>query len=121
VALANSAGATAFVSLHANALSMARPDVNGVETFYFDGAGNAGYSLAASLQARMMAVSSGSPNRGVKAGRFFVIRRAVMPAALVEMGFVTGDIDAARLGNANFRRSMALAIAAGILDFLGGR
>jgi N-acetylmuramoyl-L-alanine amidase len=57
----------------------------------------------------------------VKAGRFFVIRRAVMPAALVEMGFVTGDIDAPRLGNANFRRSMALAIAAGILDFLGGR
>jgi N-acetylmuramoyl-L-alanine amidase len=121
VALANSSRATAFVSLHANALSMARPDVNGVETFYFDGAGNAGYSLAASLQARMMAVSAGTPNRGVKAGRFFVIRRAVMPAALVEMGFVTGDIDAPRLGNANFRRSMALAIAAGILDFLGGR
>ncbi|MFM8662010.1 MAG: N-acetylmuramoyl-L-alanine amidase [Cyanobium sp.] len=121
VSLANRSGADLFVSLHANALSMARPDVNGVETFYFDGAGNAGYSLAASLQARMMAVSSGSPNRGVKAGRFFVIRRAVMPAALVEMGFVTGDIDAPRLGNATFRRSMALALAAGILDFLGGR
>jgi N-acetylmuramoyl-L-alanine amidase len=50
-----------------------------------------------------------------------VIRRAVMPAALVEMGFVTGEIDAPRLANANFRRSMALAIAAGILDYLGGR
>jgi N-acetylmuramoyl-L-alanine amidase len=121
VALANRSNATAFVSLHANALSMARPDVNGVETFFFDGAGNSSRSLAAALQARMMAVSAGSPNRGVKPGRFFVIRRAVMPAALLEMGFVTGDIDAPRLANANFRRSMALAIAAGILDYLGGR
>ncbi|QVL51695.1 MAG: N-acetylmuramoyl-L-alanine amidase [Cyanobium sp. M30B3] len=121
VAMANRARATAFVSIHANALSMARPDVNGVETFFFDGAGTPARSLASALQARMMAVSSGTPNRGVKPGRFFVIRRAVMPAALLEMGFVTGDIDAPRLGNANFRRTMALAIAAGILDFLGGR
>jgi N-acetylmuramoyl-L-alanine amidase len=120
VALANRSGATVFVSLHANALSMARPDVNGVETFYFEGSGQSS-RLASALQARMMAISSGSPNRGVKPGRFFVIRRAVMPAALVEMGFVTGEIDAPRLANANFRRSMALAIAAGILDYLGGR
>jgi N-acetylmuramoyl-L-alanine amidase len=120
VALANRSGATVFVSLHANALSMARPDVNGVETFYFEGSGQSS-RLASALQARMMAISTGSPNRGVKPGRFFVIRRAVMPAALVEMGFVTGEIDAPRLANANFRRSMALAIAAGILDYLGGR
>jgi len=121
VALANSAGATAFVSLHANALSMARPDVNGVETFYFDGAGNAGYSPAASLQARMMAVSSGSPNHTHRRAAFVVLKAPDVPAALVEMGFVTGDIDSPRLGNATFRRSMALALAAGILDFLGGR
>jgi N-acetylmuramoyl-L-alanine amidase len=121
VAMANSARATAFVSLHANALSMARPDVNGVETFFFEGAGNASRSLASALQEQMMAVSPGSPNRGVKTGRFFVIRRAAMPAALLEMGFVTGEIDAPRLANAEFRRRMALAIAAGILDFLGGR
>jgi N-acetylmuramoyl-L-alanine amidase len=37
------------------------------------------------------------------------------------MGFVTGAIDAPRLANPDFRRRMALAIAAGILDFLGGR
>jgi len=121
VALANRSGSQAFVSSHANALSMARPDVNGVETFFFDGAGIASRSLASALQARMMAVSPGTPNRGVKPGRFFVIRRAVMPSALVEMGFVTGGIDAPRLANADFRRSMALAIAAGILDYLGGR
>ena len=121
VAMANSAGATVFVSLHANALSMARPDVNGVETFFFSGGSGGSQALAASLQQRLMAVSPGTPDRGVKAGRFFVIRRSVMPSALVEMGFVTGAIDAPRLASPDFRRNLAQAIAAGILDYLGGR
>lgn len=120
VSMANRSGATAFVSIHANALSMARPDVNGIETFYFPSSSGS-QSLASALQGRMMSISQGSPNRGVKQGRFFVIRRTVMPSALVEMGFLTGAIDAPRLANADFRRRMALAIAAGILDFLGGR
>jgi N-acetylmuramoyl-L-alanine amidase len=121
VTMANRAGANAFLSIHANALSMARPDVNGVETFYFSGGAGGSAALASALQSRMMAISARSPNRGVKAGRFFVIRRTVMPAALVEMGFVTGAIDAPRLANPDFRRRMALALAAGILDYLGGR
>ncbi|MEB3319671.1 MAG: N-acetylmuramoyl-L-alanine amidase [Cyanobium sp.] len=120
VAMANSAGATAFVSLHANALSLARPDVNGVETFYFAGGSTGSQSLATAIQQRLMAVSPGTPDRGVKAGRFFVIRRTVMPSALVEMGFVTGAIDAPRLASPEFRRRLAQAIAAGILDHLGG-
>ncbi|EDY38659.1 cell wall hydrolase/autolysin [Cyanobium sp. PCC 7001] len=119
VALANRVGADVFVSVHANALSMARPDVNGIETFYF----SSGLSrrLAGSLQGQMLAVSPGSPNRGVKQGRFFVIRRTVMPSALVEMGFVTGALDAPRLADPAHRRRLALALATGILQYLGGR
>ena len=116
VSLANRVGATAFVSIHANALSMRRPDVNGIETFYFSDPRSA--RLATYLQQQMMNVSTGSPNRGVRRGRFFVIRRTAMPAALVEMGFVTGAIDAPRLARPDHRRRMALAIAAGILDYL---
>lgn len=121
VALANRSGADAFVSVHANALSMARPDVNGIETFYFEGAGSRARSLATALQEQMLAISPGTPDRGVRTGRFFVIRRTTMPSALVEMGFVTGMVDAPRLANANYRRRMALALAAGILQFLQGR
>ena len=69
----------------------------------------------------MLSVSPGSPNRGVKAGRFFVIRRTVMPSALVEMGFVTGALDSRRLASPAHRRRLALAIATGILQYLGGR
>jgi N-acetylmuramoyl-L-alanine amidase len=118
VSLANSSGADLFVSVHANALSMARPDVNGIETFYFEGAGASARRLAAALQQQMVAISPGSPDRGVRTGRFFVIRRTVMPSALVEMGFLTGAIDSRRLADASFRRRMALALSAGVLNAL---
>lgn len=49
-----------------------------------------------------------------------MIRRTTMPSSLVEMGFVTGRLDAARLQQPDFRRRMALALAAAILDYLGG-
>ena len=118
VSIANRVGANAFVSIHANAISMARPDVNGIETFYYSDRRSA--RLAAHLQQQMLNVSPGSPNRGVKRGRFFVIRRTTMPAALIEMGFVTGNIDSPRLASSAHRRRLALAIANGILDYLKG-
>jgi N-acetylmuramoyl-L-alanine amidase len=120
VSLANNSGADAYVSLHANALSMGRPDVNGIESFYFAGAGTSARSrqLSESLQQQMMAISSGTPDRGVRTARFFVIRRTTMPSSLIEMGFVTGRVDAARLADPDYRRRMALALAAGILDYL---
>ncbi|NQV10335.1 MAG: N-acetylmuramoyl-L-alanine amidase [Cyanobacteria bacterium] len=118
VSLANSSRAHAFVSIHANALSMARPDVNGIETFYFQS--SLSKALASSVQREVVGVSPGSPNRGVKPGRFFVIRRTVMPAALVETGFLTGNLDSPRLATASHRSQLANAIARGILNYLGG-
>ncbi|MFN5195370.1 MAG: N-acetylmuramoyl-L-alanine amidase, partial [Cyanobacteriota bacterium] len=60
------------------------------------------------------------PDRGARPGRFFVIRRTVMPSALTEMGFVTGEIDAPRLADPEFRRRLAVAVASGILNYLNG-
>jgi N-acetylmuramoyl-L-alanine amidase len=116
VALANNSGADLFLSIHANALSMSRPDVNGIETFYFQGGRSKAFAEA--IQAQMLVVSPGSPDRGARSGRFFVIRRTVMPAALAEMGFVTGQLDSPRLADPSFRRRMAVAIAGGILNYL---
>ena len=118
VSLANRLGATAFVSIHANAISMSRPEVNGIETFYFSDPRSA--RLAAHIQQQVLNVSPGSPNRGVRRGRFFVIRRTTMPSALVETGFVTGNVDSPRLATASHRRRLALAIATGILEYLQG-
>ncbi len=116
VALANGSGADLFVSLHANALTMERPDVNGIETFFFEG-GRSSY-LARIMQDRLLAVSPGTPDRGARPGRFFVIRRTVMPSVLAEIGFVTGEIDAPRLADPSFRRRLAEAVAGAILSYL---
>jgi N-acetylmuramoyl-L-alanine amidase len=116
VALANTSGAQLFVSLHANALSLDRPDVNGIETFYFEG--GASTRLAQLVQQYLMSVSPDTPDRGARPGRFFVIRRTVMPSVLAEMGFVTGEIDAPRLSDASFRRRLAPAISGAILTYL---
>jgi len=116
VELANRSQADLFVSLHANALTMERPDVNGIETFYYEG--GLSYGLANALQQSLMAISPGTPDRGARPGRFFVIRRTVMPSVLTEMGFVTGEIDAPRLASRPYRRQLAQALAAGILSFL---
>ena len=116
VALANNSRADLFLSIHANALSLARPDVNGIETFYFETSRSR--ALAQTVQEQMLAISPGSPDRGARPGRFFVIRRTVMPSALAEMGFVTGSLDAPRLADPAFRRRMAIAIANGLLRYL---
>ncbi len=115
-ALANSSGADLFLSIHANALTMARPDVNGIETFYFESA--RARALAQAVQDEVLAVSPGSPDRGARTARFYVIRRTVMPSALVEMGFVTGQLDSPRLADAAHRRRLALAISRGLLNVL---
>jgi len=118
VLIANQLRANAFVSIHANASSRNWEDVNGIETFFFSGL--RGNQLASEIQQQVLNVSPRSPNRGVRKGRFFVIRRTIMPAVLVETGFVTGRLDAPRLAKASHRRQLAFAIATGILKYLQG-
>lgn len=114
VDIAERARANVFVSIHANSISLSRPDVNGIESYY---ASDTGRQLAASLQASMLA-ATGMHDRGVKQARFYVIRRTSMPAALVEVGFVTGAQDYPKLVDAAWRETMANAIARGILQYL---
>ncbi len=117
VSIAERARANAFVSIHANAISMARPDVNGLETYYAPGKSS---RLAAAIQNSILS-SLNIRDRGVRAARFYVIRNTSMDAALVETGFVTGAEDAANFQNPAWRTQMAQAIARGILNFLQGR
>ncbi len=116
VSLANRANADIFVSIHANASRGKRRDVNGLETFYYRGW--RGRLLARRIQKQILKVSPGSPDRGVKQGRFYVIKNTKMPAVLVEIGFLTGRLDARRLEKSIHRKRIAYAIAKGILEYL---
>ncbi|MEM8640346.1 MAG: N-acetylmuramoyl-L-alanine amidase [Cyanobacteria bacterium P01_G01_bin.54] len=111
--MSNRARADLFVSIHANAISLSRPDVNGVETYYY----TSGRRLAETVQRQILnEISIGS--RGVKRARFYVLRHTSAPSILVEVGFVTGAQDAPRLADPVFRDQMARAIAHGILIYI---
>ncbi len=114
VQIAERANATIFVSIHANAISLSRPDVNGLETFY---ASDAGQRLANTVHSTVLN-AMGLRDRRVRSARFYVIRQTSMPAILVETGFVTGAEDAPNLADPDWRSRMARAIAQGILIHL---
>ena len=116
VLIANTTDADIFVSIHANASRGKRRDINGLETFYY--AGWRGRLLAKNIQKQILKVSPGSPDRGVRQGRYFVIKNTSMPAVLVEIGFLTGRLDARRLENSIHRQRIAYAITKGILTYL---
>jgi N-acetylmuramoyl-L-alanine amidase len=112
--LANRVNADLFVSIHANAISMSRPDVNGLETFYYE----TGRQLAEYIQSSMLESFPTMNDRRVRQARFYVLRNTAMPAALVEVGFVTGNYDSRILADPAQRSRMAQAIARGILKYV---
>ncbi len=113
VDIAERVNATVFVSIHANAISMSRPDINGLETFYFD----SGLGLAQSIHSSVLQ-ATGTRDRRIRQARFYVIRKTSMPSVLVETGFVTGAEDAPRLATPGYRRQVAEGIARGIIQYL---
>jgi N-acetylmuramoyl-L-alanine amidase len=113
---AEQANATLFVSIHANAIDMSRPDVNGTSTYYF----SSGVGLAETVQDSIVQ-ATGQTDRGIHTARFYVLRKTSMPSILVETAFVTGDSDAKNLADAGWRSRMATAIANGVLQYLQGR
>jgi len=72
--------------------------------------------LAGNVQARLSS-AAGSPDRGVKTARFYVIERTRMPAVLVETGFLSNRREKERLDSLSHRERVAEAISEGILDY----
>jgi len=72
--------------------------------------------LAELIQDDLAEVHPG-PNRGVKQGPFAVITNALMPAVLVEVGFVTNPEEERLLNGKEFQADAAQAIANAIREF----
>ena len=113
VVQAQEANASIFVSIHANAISISRPEVNGLETYYYQSGQRLAQSIHNSILRRLSI-----RDRGVRQARFYVLRKTSMPAVLVEVGFVTGQDDSRNLSNPSYRQNMAEAIADGIIQYL---
>ena len=129
----------AFVSIHYNSAS---PEARGLETYCLSPRGAASTSsayltrsdiqklpgndydaqnilLASMVHSEIIRLNpgDGSADRGVKRARFVVIKQNVLPAILVEGGFVSNRMEAARVNQASYRQSLAEAIARGVIRF----
>ena len=112
--MANAWGAELFVSIHCNAVD--NPQANGTETIFFRVQTRA-EQLAKDIQAALVA-ANGLRNRGVKPMNLAVLRLTRMPAALVELAFISNPHEANLLSQRSFRETCARGIAEGIRRYV---
>jgi N-acetylmuramoyl-L-alanine amidase len=73
-------------------------------------------AMLATKIADAYALASGLKRRRVDTANFQVLRDTAMPAALIELGFLTNKTDCALLKEPAFQDKTALGIAFGILE-----
>ena len=111
--VANRSGAAVFVSLHCNAA--VNTEAHGTETYHLEGS-SAGRVLATQIHRRL--VTLGLRDRGLRTAGHYVLKHTRMPAALVEVAFITHPAEEAKLASAGFQNAAAEAIAEGIRAYL---
>jgi N-acetylmuramoyl-L-alanine amidase len=136
--LAKKRSADLFVSLHFNAAPSSASTVQGAEVYCLTPAGapssnaqgegaGAGWFAGNRLNEKNMflayqvqkslAKNLGAEDRGVHRARFAVLRDAVMPAVLIEGGFMSHPAEGRKIFDAAYRREMAKAIVEGLLAY----
>lgn len=108
-AIANKAGKSVFVSIHYNATR--DRSISGMEVFYRSSRGK----VLASKILRWMDVELKGIKRGIYYSDFKVLRGTLMPAVLVECGYLSNRTESRRCGTAAHRQEVAEAIAKGII------
>ncbi len=107
-------GADVFVSIHCDAFSS--PEASGTSTFIY-GRSPEDYKLGQALQAGMIR-RGGRKDRGVRKANFYVVKHSPVPAALVELAFITNYKEEMLLCSDGFQQDMAVGIAEGLAEFL---
>lgn len=102
--------ARVFISVHANASSS--PMATGIETFANSSVPES-ERLASCILEEMIAIS-GERNRGVKDYNLHITRESLMPATLVELGFVTSPADLKKLRDLNHLEKLAEGLVLGV-------
>jgi N-acetylmuramoyl-L-alanine amidase len=73
--------------------------------------------LAELLQDELQAGRSEDRNRGIKQAPFRVLMGATMPAALIEVGFITNPDEERRLGSSDYQDQLANAIYRAVVKY----
>lgn len=112
---ANKRNAKVFVSIHCNASENHKG--NGIETYYTEQKGLKDKLLAEMIQSAVMEQTD-ALDRGIKTADYTVIVRTNMPAALIEVGFLTDEAEKEMLQGKEYQQKLAKGIAEGIRRYL---
>lgn len=116
--LAEESGADLFVSIHLNSLEGDSDTTRGFEVWYDGRRGDGSNTLAQDIADEMDKVLD-ARNRGIKESRnLVVLNRSIMPAVLVECGFITSETERAMLFDPEYQEKLAEGIFNGIQKFL---
>lgn len=118
--LANDLDSHIFVSVHFNCAENKK--AKGIEVFYFDDESNLkrkerSKKLAKLTLDKVIAFTE-TKSRGVKTGDYRVIKKTVMPAILVEGGFLSNSEENKKCQDPVYQDALAWGIARGIDDFV---
>ena len=114
VNIANNSRAYAFISIHCN--SAVNQSAHGTETFCYQFGGKA-EKLAQSVQNELIK-ATGLRDRGIKTADFYVVKYTQMPAALIELAFLSNHGEEKLLASETFQQKAATAITKGICKYL---
>jgi N-acetylmuramoyl-L-alanine amidase len=113
--IANSSHADIFVSIHQN--SFGKSSVHGAQVFFFNESDNS-EKLATLIQTRLCEFADPSNKFKAKANsNYFVLKQTVMPAVLVECGFLTNYNEREKLLTDAYQEKIAWSIYLGIVDY----
>jgi N-acetylmuramoyl-L-alanine amidase len=104
--------ADVFVSIHANASPHSKR--RGVEAYYYDKSEN-GKILANAIQSEVIKITPAATKAAP--GDFFVLKRNKIPAALIEIGYITNPEERTLLQSSEHQQKLAESIAKGIQNY----
>lgn len=113
IALANDRGADMFISIHVNSFPDPRED--GAQTFYQPGSEES-KKMSLAVQQEMNRYLA-NPGRKAKPVDYFLNRRAKMPSAIVEIGFITNPQEEKLLLDQQYQSKIAWAVYAGLVSY----
>lgn len=108
---ANKQNADIFISIHGNTFSAS--NVSGTETFYYH---KESRHFAPIIQ-KHVAEATGFKDRGIKKKDLFVVRDTEMPAALIEVGYMTNPQEEFKMWTDEFQSRVAISIVKGIKEY----
>ena len=114
--LIESSGADAFISIHMNQFPDSR--YSGPQVFY-SGNNKQSEILAKHIQESLAETVNPVMKREIKKadGSIYLLKKATIPAVLVECGFLSNSEELAKLTEESYQKKLAWAIYCGILQY----